>query len=98
METSAAPPTARVVVLVIDPMVAVIVTLPAETPVARPVAEMLTMPGVEEFHETEFVRLSVLPSEKVPTATNCCIVPSEIEIPEGLRDSDINTGELTWNG
>ena len=48
---------------VIDPEVAVNVTVPAATPVARPEAEIVATPALDEFHVTELVRFLVLPSE-----------------------------------
>src|SRR5208282_6636110 len=41
--------------------VAMMVGLPAETPVARPAALMVATPGAEELHATEAVRFCVLP-------------------------------------
>ena len=46
-----------------DPEVAVNVTVPAATPVARPEPEIAAMLVLDEFHVTEFVRFLVLPSE-----------------------------------
>jgi fructose-bisphosphate aldolase class 1 len=48
---------------VIDPEVAVNVTVPAATPVATPEAETVATPVLDELHVTEFVRFLVLPSE-----------------------------------
>ncbi|MGB7593598.1 MAG: hypothetical protein WCD04_05705 [Terriglobia bacterium] len=48
---------------VIDPEVAVNVTVPAATPVARPEPETVATLVLDEFHVAEFVRFLVLPSE-----------------------------------
>jgi hypothetical protein len=53
---------------VIDPEVAVKVTVPAATPVATPEAEIVATPVLDELHVAEFVRFLVLPSEYVPVA------------------------------
>lgn len=47
-----------------------IVALPGETPVARPLVELLTVAtdGEDEVHDAEFVRSCVLPSAKTPVA------------------------------
>ena len=43
---------------------------PLATPVARPVALMLTDAGLELVHRALFVRFCVLPSLNVPVAAN----------------------------
>lgn len=48
--------------------VAVNVTVPAATPVARPEAEIVATPALDEPHVAEFVRFWVLLSEYVPIA------------------------------
>ena len=57
------------------PSVTVIVVVPAETPVANPPALIVATPGLPEFHVTWLVTFCVLPSEYVPVAVNCCVVP-----------------------
>jgi len=49
---------------------AVILLEPTATPVAQPVALMLTAEGLEEVQAALFVRFCVLPSLKVPIAVN----------------------------
>ena len=83
MLTSAALLTVSVTpVEVTVPEVAVMVALPAATPFARPwlpaELEMLAVAVAEEAHVTELVRSWVDPSEYVPTASNCCVVPLAI--------------------
>jgi hypothetical protein len=48
--------------------VAVIVALPAATPVASPLEEIVAVPLAEDVHVTEEVMSCVVPSLKVPTA------------------------------
>jgi hypothetical protein len=56
----------------IMPTVAVIVAVPAVTPVAaRPPLTIETRDEFEELHATDDVTSWVLPSEKVPFAVNC---------------------------
>lgn len=50
--------------------VALIVLVPAASPLANPPALMVVTAAFEEFQETEFVRFCVLPSLKVPVAVN----------------------------
>ena len=53
-----------------------IVVVPAATPVARPVAEMVAVAGVPEDQEAEEVTFCVEPSEKVAVAVNCWVKPA----------------------
>jgi len=50
--------------------VAVMLLEPVAAPVAKPVALMLTLAGLEEAHVAVLVRFWVLPSLKVPVAVN----------------------------
>ena len=52
---------------------------PIAAPVARPVALMLAVAGLEEVQVAVFVRFCVLPSLKVPVAVNWMLVPFAIE-------------------
>jgi hypothetical protein len=79
IDTSTAVVTARVVLPLIEPDVAVIVVVPTPALVAKPL-----LPGVllivatvadDELHCTVVVISWVLPSVKVPVAVNCCAVP-----------------------
>ena len=63
--------TDSVVVPLIEPETAVTVVLPAATPTASPVTLIVATVGEDDIHATVFVMSVVLPSEKVPTATNC---------------------------
>ena len=63
--------TDRAKVLEVTPLwVAAMLLEPMAAPVARPVALMLTVAGLEEVHVAVFVRFCVLPSLKVPVAVN----------------------------
>src|SRR5580765_4337287 len=68
---------------VIVPEVALIVVVPAATPVARPwvplVLLIVATPVSDEAHVTDVVRFWVLPSLKVPVAVNCWTPPTPIE-------------------
>src|SRR5208282_4375088 len=59
--------------------VAMMLGLPAATPVARPAAVIVATPGAEELQATEAVRFCVLPSLLVPVAVNCSVFPAAIE-------------------
>lgn len=62
--------TASVVVPLTAPDVAVIVVLPAATPVASPVLLIVATAVTDELH-VAFVKACLLPSLKVPVAINC---------------------------
>ena len=51
---------------------AVMLAVPALTPVARPNASTVATLAALEFHVTLFVISVVLPSEKIPLAVNDC--------------------------
>jgi len=70
--------------LVTLPCFAVMVALPAATPVARPVA--LTEASASEAPQVRpVVRVCVVPSLKWPVAANCCVLPTVTEAVDGLR-------------
>lgn len=79
MDTSEAAVTVRVVVPEIVPDVAVIVVEPVAAGVANPCEPaallMAATPVLDELHAAAVVRFWVLPSENVPVATNCWVVP-----------------------
>jgi hypothetical protein len=80
MDTSVAEVTVSVVDLNIFPDVAVIVVEPTAVEVARPLAAaaplMAATAAADEFQVTSVVRSCVVPSENIPVAVNCCVVPS----------------------
>ena len=62
IETSAGAVTVMVLLLLIAPWVAVIVDVPAATPVARPLALMVAIEGADDDHVAVAVRFAVEPS------------------------------------
>ena len=80
--------TVRVAVALMPPTDAVIVLVPAATPVARP-AELTVAAAVSElFHVTDDVTLAVESSLKVAVAVKDCVVPSLMLAVAGERASD----------
>src|SRR5579859_935482 len=61
---------------VTPPCDAVICVVPAATPVARPVAEIVAVAGVPEFQVTVADMSDEVPSLNVPVAVNCCVAPT----------------------
>lgn len=98
MDTSAAELMVNTVLAEIKSDVAVIVVVPGATPVAIPiVSESLLMTAVavsEESHVTELVISCVLASEKVPVATNCCVVPAMIDCETGVTSRDTSVAAV----
>ena len=71
IDCSVAALTARAKLFEVIPLcAAVMLLLPIPEPVAKPVALMLTVAGLEEAQMELFVRFCVLPSLKVPMAVN----------------------------
>ena len=58
------------------PWLAVIEVVPAATPVASPVAEIVAVAGVPEFQVTLDEMSDIEPSLNVPVAVNCCVLPT----------------------
>ena len=81
------------------PSVAMTVTTPAPTAVARPIAPsvLLTvaMPPVDGDHVTAEVRSWVDPSEKVPVAVSCLLAPIASVAPDGAIESATSEAALT---
>jgi hypothetical protein len=79
METRVAEVTDRIAENEMLPEVAVIVVVPAETGVTFPLepAVLLTVAtdAANELQVTDDVIFCVLPSEKIPVAVNCSVVP-----------------------
>jgi hypothetical protein len=73
---------------VIEPEIAKMLALPAATPVASPDVAIVATAGVSEFQVTEAVRFCVLPSEYVPVAVNCCVVPLAMDGLAGVTAID----------
>jgi hypothetical protein len=70
------------------PELAVMTAAPMATLVAKPEALTVVMLESDELHVTELVRFDVLPSEYVPVAVNCCVVPITIEGLAGVIAKD----------
>src|SRR5215470_5330154 len=68
---------------------------PSADPVAKPVALMFTIVGLEEAHVAVFVRFWVLPSLNVPVAVNCKVVPLGIEEFPALTLIDCSVAAVT---
>ena len=79
--------------------VALMLVLPEPTEVAKPLEpaalEIVAIPGTEEAQVTDVVRSSVVPSEKVPVAINCWVVPAAMLGFGGVRASETKTGLVT---
>lgn len=78
-----------------EPEVADMFAFPAAIPLARPVEEIIATAGASELHVTDAVRFCVLPSEYVPVAVNCCVVPSAIDAAAGVMVIDCKTAGST---
>jgi hypothetical protein len=99
MDTSVAAVTVSVVDPDLPPNVAVIVVEPAVTDVARPLEPdallMVATPAVNEFQVTDVVRFCVVPSEYVPVAVNCRVVPSTMLGLVGVIAMDTSVAAVT---
>jgi hypothetical protein len=69
--------------------------VPAATPVANPLAVIVTTPVVCELQVTELVKFCVELSENVPVAVNCSVLPFAIEGFAGVTAIDISVAEVT---
>jgi hypothetical protein len=67
----------------IPPELAVMLALPAETPVAAPDELIVATLVLEEDQATEEVKFSEVPSVNTPVAVNCWPVPVTMELPAG---------------
>ncbi len=94
IETRAAVFTVRVACPEIEPEDAVMVVVPRLCELATP-ANTVATAGAEELHAAVAVRILVLPSEYVPVAVNCCVVPSGIEALDGATAMDTKTRGVT---
>ena len=78
MDTSEAAVTFKRVPPVTVPMLAETEVVPLAAADARPAEFTAATVDDEDVQVTEFVRSCVLPSENVPMACNCCLVPGAI--------------------
>jgi hypothetical protein len=99
MDTRAAGVTVRFAVVDTEPDVAEIEVVPVPTDVESPAVAGATLivatVGSEDAQWTEAVISCVLASLYVPTAVNCCVVPSGIEAESGEIAMEINTAGVT---
>lgn len=83
------------VVLLIEPEVAVTVVLPVPTLDASPPVLMVATPVVEDPHVAELLRFCVLPSVNVPVAVNCWVVPRAIAGLAGVMAMETRAAAVT---
>jgi hypothetical protein len=99
MDASTAGVTVRFTVLDTEPDVAEIVIDPVPTEVARPAVVgaplMVATVESEDAQWTEAVTSCVLASLYVPTAVNCCVVPSGMEAESGDTAMETSTAGFT---
>ena len=95
MLTSCALETVSPVDPAIEPKVAVMVALPVLELVASPEPLIATAAGFEELHTTELETSCVLLSLKVPTASNCLVVPIAMVEFAGVTLIDIRVAPVT---
>jgi hypothetical protein len=80
---------------VIAPCVAVIVVVPAATPVAMP-EELIVAAGVlDEFHVTLFVRFCVVWLLNVPVAVKDWVFPAAMDATVGVTEIETNVAGVT---
>jgi hypothetical protein len=84
--------TVSVVDALIIPDVAVIVLVPALTPVANPFVAIVAADGFDELQVMEPVIFCVELSEYVPVAVNCWVVPIAMPGLAGVTAMDTNFG------
>jgi hypothetical protein len=68
---------------------------PAATPVAKPAPETVATDAFEELQVTEFVMTSVLASEYVPVAVNCCVAEIAMLGFAGVTAMDVSVAAVT---
>ena len=95
METKAAEVTVKRVEPVTPFEVALMVAVPTDTLVARPLLFTVATEGVSDAQVAFPVRFFVVPSEKVPVAVNCWVVPNAIEGSAGVTAMDSSTAVVT---
>ena len=80
MESSSGTVIVRVVLPLVELALAVMVVLPTAAVVARPVLRpIVAFAGLLLVQLAVVVKLAVEPSEYVPLALNCCVLPSAID-------------------
>ena len=95
MEDRAPVLTVRVVLPDIVPEVAVIVAVPAETAVARPLLLTVAIDVLDELQVTDTLISWVVPSENVPVAENCWVTPLGMVGLAGVTAMEERVAEVT---
>jgi hypothetical protein len=95
IDTNVAAVTVSVVEPLTAPEAALIVLVPAATPMANPPVVIVATPVVAELQVTELVKFCVELSEKVPVAVNCCFAPTLTEGFAGVTAIDTNVAAVT---
>lgn len=80
---------------VTPPCDAVIVVVPATTPVATPFALIVAIGVLEEFQVTLLVKFCVVWLLNVPVAVYACVVPAAIDAVVGVTAIDTSTAGVT---
>jgi hypothetical protein len=97
IDVSSAGATVSVVAPLTLPSVALMAVVPVPTPVARPDALIVATDVVAEAHVTWLVKFSVVLSENVPVAVNCCVKPLATLGSAGVTAIDSRIAALTVN-
>lgn len=87
--------TVRVVFAETSPEVAVMVVVPAVTAVASPLLSTVATAVLEELQVTKMATSWVVPSEKVPVAVNCWVVPPGTLGLAGVTTMEDKVAEVT---
>ena len=95
IDTSTAGPTFTAMVPEIAPDVALTCATPWAAPVSRPPAVTVATDVFEDDHVAVLVMSTVLPSEYVPVAVSCCVVPLAIVGFAGVTEIETRTAGLT---
>ena len=95
IDWSAAAVTVRLVVPLMLPSVAEIVTGPGDTAVARPALLIVAHVVSEEAQVTELVKFSVVPLDNVPVAVNCSVSPTGRLVLAGVTAIDLSAAAVT---
>jgi len=95
IDVNVAAVTVKVAEPALAPEVAVIVAVPADTPVATPDDATVATTSVPELHVTALLMSKVVPSEKVPVATTGCGRPIGTVSAAGATAIDTNVSGFT---
>ncbi len=96
MDTNSGGVTVNVAVFDLTPdKPAVTVVVPSATDVASPVELMVATADLDEAQVTNDDMSCTEPSEKVPMAVNCCVLPRGINDAAGVMVIDVSTAGVT---